>query len=399
MKQTRRTSRPQARGGFTLIELLVVIAIIAILIGLLLPAVQQAREAARRSSCKNNLKQWGLAMHNFHDVYDSFPTGDRARTSGDGFCYVQSVCTVALLPYMEEANYLTTMFDSELTTDIADPADPDVHRQSLNSASCPSAENNPTCIIAYYGPTYGGYGSGEEFGTMNYAYCQGVYGVWCIPFNDDDESGQYLNPYNGFKGSDGGVQPVPTKVGFEVSPNAKSEGLYNRGRSHGIRDVTDGTSNTFAMGEAAGGDSWPLCLGVGCVAPSQNTYIDSDTGLPFPANVGWADSQPGETDALPDAIKSSQFSSTRERLNKNPVTAAFYDWEEGNPGAGQAGDLQGRDCGGTNIHASSNFRSDHPGGGQFLMCDGAVRFVSEEILPASYRALSTIAGGETVNDF
>src|SRR5664279_3879292 len=88
------------RRGFTLIELLVVIAIIAVLIALLLPAVQQAREAARRSQCKNNLKQFGLALHNYHEVNGMFPSGQYFNNAGFQYC---SPVTM-LLPYFEQSN-------------------------------------------------------------------------------------------------------------------------------------------------------------------------------------------------------------------------------------------------------------------------------------------------------
>src|SRR5690606_20788824 len=92
---------PTSRRGFTLIELLVVIAIIAILIALLLPAVQQAREAARRTQCKNNLKQFGLALHNYHDAFDLFPYGHQQEIAGATKrrnCWFQSI-----LPYIDQA--------------------------------------------------------------------------------------------------------------------------------------------------------------------------------------------------------------------------------------------------------------------------------------------------------
>ncbi len=89
----------QRQRGFTLIELLVVIAIIAILIALLLPAVQQAREAARRTQCKNNLKQIGLSLHNYHDVYNSFPNGTVSTSAGNwGISWWARV-----LPYVDQA--------------------------------------------------------------------------------------------------------------------------------------------------------------------------------------------------------------------------------------------------------------------------------------------------------
>ena len=96
----------QRTRGFTLIELLVVIAIIAILIALLLPAVQQAREAARRTQCKNNLKQIGLALHNYHDTSNSLPSGSIVLLNAAGTTYYGHGWTwhASILPYMDQAN-------------------------------------------------------------------------------------------------------------------------------------------------------------------------------------------------------------------------------------------------------------------------------------------------------
>ena len=195
MISSRPSSRVQRRSyGFTLIELLVVIAIIAVLIALLLPAVQQAREAARRTQCKNNLKQLGLAIHNYHGVHKCVPTiGDLPERSA----------FVALLPYLEQGN-LKDAYDDNLPWHHAD-------NQFVG-------EDVPEALLCASAP-----GAGELAST---GYATSDYSYLYSPFNDID---LYDAPGNAF---------------------------FQWGVPIGFRDVTDGLTNTLMMYESAGRAHW-----------------------------------------------------------------------------------------------------------------------------------------------
>ena len=189
------TGNPSRRLGFTLIELLVVIAIIAILIALLLPAVQQAREAARRTQCKNNLKQMGLALHNYHDVYRVFPPGGTYRagaTNPAGWSLQARV-----LPFIEQAN-LTGLIDFSYGYGLQ----PQVTQTRVSVFLCPSEVRDEVYVD----------------GALNYWPCNYAanYGSWMV-----------WNPATNQFGSGA------------FGPNARTS----------MRDFTDGTSNTLAMSE------------------------------------------------------------------------------------------------------------------------------------------------------
>jgi len=396
MIRTRLSSAKSRRGGFTLIELLVVIAIIAILIALLLPAVQQAREAARRTQCRNNLKQFGLAMHNFHDVYGHFPYWSRTRTAGDGFIYIEGFANTALFPYFDQA----VLTDAMQQVDAAQEwycvvSDSELEKTILPMVQCPSAPNTGVVNIPLWGPLGDNIDGSGNFAAQHYAFCSGINDAWCIEFDDNDEGGgnNYRSAYNGFA-----VQPRSDGMGAAGYTNgpipASEAGAFNQGRKTAIKDITDGTSNTFAMGECVGGDQWPVCRGVGCTDPLNNTLMQV-----FTADVGWAIGQPADGDQAVLA-SSCPLAGCIEPLNKNPVTDNYYALEDG-----PAGDrrVQNRDCrssitltaaGVTPANSHSNFRSQHTGGGMFLRCDGSAKFVSENVNLTTYRATSTIGGGE-----
>lgn len=212
------------RKGFTLIELLVVIAIIAVLIALLLPAVQQAREAARRTQCKNNLKQMGLALHNYHDVHLAFPIGAESPTSRPNF-------RVAMFPFLEQG----ALYDQlDLT-------------RNFNSAA------NASSTYGYHRPT-----------DRNYVLHRLTIPVFKCPSSPHETNGQVSGMQNYSQGmlSDyvgvSGAYPDPGGRTNVCSPQTGHGGIFcNNGmlvpmRVTRIGEVIDGTSNTLIVAEQSG---------------------------------------------------------------------------------------------------------------------------------------------------
>ncbi len=301
------------RSAFTLIELLVVIAIIAILVALLLPAVQQAREAARRSSCKNNLKQIGLALHNYHDTHNVFPP---ANIEGHGW-----TTNVLILPFLEQpAIYDQLRVNGPIN--LADPLILQLCRQELPAFSCPSSSDpnpneNQDIPVVIAGVTH-------RIAKTNYLPISGGNDLRCTS-NKQAQNGIFF---------------VNSKIRF--------------------KDVSDGTSNTFAYGERTSerhhrGGTWAAVRADsnGATPPNfcgPNNYETIRDGS-IPTRNGWA---------LINGVSTYQFGPS----------------------------------------------SVHKGGAQFLMADGAVRFVSENIdavnnvSPLStYQKLGIRNDGEVLGEF
>ena len=327
--------------GFTLVELLVVIAIIGILIALLLPAVQSAREAARRTECTNNLKQIALAAHNYHDALRSFPPGmllsqhDPSRNR-----YRGASLFVLLLPYLEQGN----LHDQ---WDFADPNGNFGGGLESRAAKgpnllCPSEPESENPL--YYSSRLTGSSTDRYIKVTSYAGNAGT---------------RSYHPASGFLMTDG--------VFFMAGPGSLPEPNQKPVR---LADVTDGTSNTLFFGERSRHD------------PNYDTFAAQGWDWEFHFYGNWA----ATSSSGVAHVTLSTYAPINYRL---PLD--FDNRAGASPPADSDTDFEYyidlRVCA---------FGSSHPGGANLATCDGSVRFFSETIPLMTLRALSTRQGAEVV---
>ena len=319
------TPRPASRShrGFTLVELLVVIAIIAVLVSLLMPAVQQAREAARRSSCQNNLKQIGLALHNYHDAHKVFPPGWTTNYAN----YCSPNCAdhsswswhTMILPQLEQSNLsLVIRPGSEpLSTAVLDSSKMKELQRQLPIFLCPS-DSGPSSNAMRGLPNniFGSNGPGDAPATPD------TIPVW----------GVARASYVGSRGVSGMIS--------SPSIGSSGNGIFERDSKVGLADIIDGTSNTFLAMERAYLTPVGGCIHGGALWAGTNLFHSS---LCVP-------------DAGPYALVATMAVNMNSELSCTSMCPSPFP---------------------PNVFFGAS--SMHPGGATFLLCDGSVRFISENI--------------------
>jgi prepilin-type N-terminal cleavage/methylation domain-containing protein/prepilin-type processing-associated H-X9-DG protein len=374
----------ESRGGrgFTLVELLVVIAIIGVLVALLLPAIQAAREAARRSNCQSNLKQFGIALHNYHGAVKTFPSAGCFRAPV-GISTIYASGHTMLMPFFEEQG-LAGLYENGKSWDQQRP---EVVATAIPVFVCPSNSGDNPMLDPLLSTlfTIGLSNDYTYMGTTTYAFCKGVTDAWCF-------------------GPNGGP-PGPPSV------RTNERGMFDFQWAVPTRKVTDGLSNTIAMGEAAYGTAWPVCSALpgDTIWKTTTTPWTYENRRNYLAKIDSMGHQPIAWQAWDMAAPSyktlsnltgfywgSIMACTLEPMNKWPVTHALTDdnnladCRKSQPGAWGT---RGMNSGG-GLHVTPNFRSDHTSGCNFLFADGAVKFLTEDIDMLLYQQLSTMAGGE-----
>jgi prepilin-type N-terminal cleavage/methylation domain-containing protein/prepilin-type processing-associated H-X9-DG protein len=351
------------RRGFTLIELLVVIAIIAVLIALLLPAVQSAREAARRAQCMNNLKQLGLAIHNFENRFGQLPDGwgpvptapNGPGNSGNS----RPNWTALVLPELEQAS-LYNAFNLQFDVN-GNAANDTSRRQQVATYLCPSDGASARLAFSAGGPT---------MGRLNYfASIGGTASQRAGSGNGEEANSSRLGLFN--------VTINSTAPRGDANWQVISSSLKLAG-------ITDGTSNTAAFSETRRSQiDYPYTSGF-MVYSTSNTYIMSSSGfdnfVPSPRCNNWDNSE--VTTRI--AYRGLQY------YRNLPQTSTYAHTNTPN--------TRNYDCGADNFFASHTAaRSYHPGGVNVCFADGSVRFIKDSINPTTWLALGTRAGGEVVS--
>jgi prepilin-type N-terminal cleavage/methylation domain-containing protein/prepilin-type processing-associated H-X9-DG protein len=343
------------RPGFTLIELLVVIAIIAILIGLLVPAVQKVREAAARLKCQNNLHQIGIGLHSYHDVNQHFPPGKGPNYVGKvpgAKAYARWGVHAFLLPYIEQDNLYKSI-------DFTFPPE------------TPGMGGVINFMPAYENPN-----------RENAAPCRTKVDLFICPSDaaplPPDWPGQ--NNYLGNLGTQH-LCDLSEKLKSTIAPNEQANGIFYYLSDVKIADILDGTSNTAMFSEKIRGRGQPNPRSDMFVMPNQATLdatyqtcqgIDPKSATPLTSKQGYS------------WVMGEMCCSTYNHVSPpNSYSCA------GQPFPGTMANMA------MDVPASSY----HTFGVNVLLCDGSVRFVSQAVSLASWRALGTRAGGEVVSDY
>ncbi len=329
----------RVRRGFTLIELLVVIAIIAILIGLLLPAVQKVREASNRMKCTNNLKQFGLALHHYHNAMNSFPPGyvdfntDPTSTpdndQGPGWGWA-----AYLLPYMEQTSIYNQI---DFTQSVGMGSNVAICQTPLEIHQCPS--DGLQVNVPVYDSTFT-----DPIATVahsNYVANNG----WQECFSNAGGAATLAD--SGTDGLFGGA-------------GKRGNGPFFRNSTTNMREVTDGLSNTIFIGERSSNHS-------------PSTWTGAVAGGRCPAWMAVQPPFPYQKPPSP-AYDNADFGEALVLAHGNGTHLPSADFP---------------------IYDPDTFYSYHNGGANYLFGDGSVHFLSKGINPGTYQYLCTIAGGET----
>jgi prepilin-type N-terminal cleavage/methylation domain-containing protein/prepilin-type processing-associated H-X9-DG protein len=366
------------RKAFTLIELLVVIAIIAVLISLLLPAVQSAREAARRAQCVNNLKQMGLAFHNYESSAGAFPMTTILVPSPTGapgtWDFESSWSAFArVAPFIEQSAFYSAI-NFSLTYSAG--ANTTVSITPMSFLHCPS---DPAALID--DSTLAGTG----YGTTSYGVCSGDWYVY------------------------------QTNWGSTNTPGPMSKAMFGPNYSRRISSVSDGLSNTIMAAEGlAGHAQYRSCMSAGSVPSAGSVGTFSPTNVPLPGNDSAAAlaSLVASCGAKTGKVKAGGPVGHTRWCNGGVYYSGFTTAMTPNHNVKAVSRATGYSNGGATVrvdwdsvdendggptYMSLAATSAHPGGVNVLFGDGSVKFIKDSVNPATWRALGSMNGGEVIS--